>query len=145
MVPSSSANFTRALRGQPPAALHARPRETSSDKMEANVEKSPLIRFVDELYFKQIPVSVKRKKKEEFPSGLILIDSNCDKAVGVTTESVAVRTVYEQLLTKICRARVKVFLQAMKERDLQKQKKVADVDVSLRDKLKGFVVRNKRQ
>ena len=67
------------------------------------------------------------------------------KAVGVTTESAAVRTVYEQLLTKICRTRVKVFLQAMKERDLQKQKKVADVDVSLRDKLKGFVVRRKRQ
>ena len=46
--------------------------------MAANVEKSPLIRFVDELYFKQIPVSVKRKKKEECPSGLILIDSNCE-------------------------------------------------------------------
>ncbi|XP_044169420.1 uncharacterized protein LOC122953555, partial [Acropora millepora] len=67
------------------------------------------------------------------------------KAVGVTTESDAVRSVYEQLLRKICRTRVKVFLQAMKERDLQKQKKVADVDVSLRDKLKGFVVRSKRQ
>ena len=67
------------------------------------------------------------------------------KAVGVTTESAAVRTVYEQLLTKICRTRVKVFLQAMKERDLQKQKKVVDVDVSLRGKLKGFVVRSKRQ
>ena len=37
--------------------------------MVANVEKSPLIRFVDELDFKQIPVSVKRKKKEECPSG----------------------------------------------------------------------------
>ena len=42
------------------------------------MEKSPLIRFVDELDFKQIPVSVKRKKKEECPSGLILIDSNCE-------------------------------------------------------------------
>ena len=40
--------------------------------MAANVEKSPLIRFVHELDFKQIPVSVKRKKKEECPSGLIL-------------------------------------------------------------------------
>ena len=39
------------------------------------MEKSPLIRFVDELDFKQIPVSVKIKKKEECPSGLILIDS----------------------------------------------------------------------
>ena len=67
------------------------------------------------------------------------------KAVGVTNESVAVRTVYEQLLTKICRTRGKVFLQAMKERDLQKQKKVADVDVRLRDKLKEFVVRSKKQ
>ena len=57
------------------------------------MEKSPLIRFVDELDFKQIPVSVKRKKKEECPSRLILIDSNCDKVVGVTTESVAIRTV----------------------------------------------------
>ena len=42
------------------------------------MEKSPLIRFVDELDLKQIPVSVKRKKKEECPSGLILIDSNCE-------------------------------------------------------------------
>ena len=46
--------------------------------MAANAEKSPLIRFVDELDFKQIPVSVKRKKKEECPSGLILIYSNCE-------------------------------------------------------------------
>ena len=46
--------------------------------MASNVEKSPLIRFVDELDFKQIPLSVKRKKKEECPSGLILIDSNCE-------------------------------------------------------------------
>ena len=44
--------------------------------MAANVEKSPLIRFFDELDFKQIPVSVKRGKKEKCPSGLILIDSN---------------------------------------------------------------------
>ena len=33
------------------------------NEMAANVEKSPLIRFIDELDFKQIPVSVKRKKK----------------------------------------------------------------------------------
>ena len=46
--------------------------------MAANVEKSPLIRFVDELDFKQIPVSVKKKKKEEYPSELILIYSNCE-------------------------------------------------------------------
>ena len=66
-------------------------------------------------------------------------------AVGINSKSAAVRKVYEQLLTKICRTRVKVFLQAMRERDLQKKKKVADVDVSLRDKLKGFVVRTKRK
>ena len=35
------------------------------------------------------------------------------KAVSFTTESAAVRTDYEQLLTKICRTRVKVFLQAI--------------------------------
>ena len=46
--------------------------------MAENVEKSPLIRFVDELDFKQILVSVKRKKNEECPSGLMRIDSNCD-------------------------------------------------------------------
>ena len=45
--------------------------------MAVNVEKSPL-RFVDELDFKQIPVSVKRKKKKVCPSGIILIDSNCE-------------------------------------------------------------------
>ena len=56
--------------------------------MAANVEKSPLIRFVEELDFKQIPVSVKRKKKEECPSGLILIDSNCElKKVESSSES----------------------------------------------------------
>ena len=56
--------------------------------MAANVEKSPLIRFVDELDFKQILVSVKRKKKEECPSGLILIDSNCElKKVECSSES----------------------------------------------------------
>ena len=56
--------------------------------MAANVAKSPLIRFVDELDFKQIPVSVKRKKKEECPSGLILIDSNCQlKRVESSSES----------------------------------------------------------
>ena len=54
--------------------------------MAANVEKNPLIRFVDEL--EQIPVSVKRKKKEECPSGLILIDSNCElKKVESSSES----------------------------------------------------------
>ena len=42
------------------------------------MEKSPLIRFVDEFDFKQIPVSVNRKAKEECPSGLILIDSICE-------------------------------------------------------------------
>ena len=51
-------------------------------------KKSPLIRFVDELDYKQIPVSVKIKKKEECPSGLILIDSNCElKRVECSSES----------------------------------------------------------
>ena len=51
-------------------------------------KKSPLIRFVDELDFKQIPVSVKRKRKDECPSGLILIDSNCElKRVESSSES----------------------------------------------------------
>ena len=51
-------------------------------------KKSPLIRFVDELDFKPIPVSVKRKRKEECPSGLILIDSNCElKKVESSSES----------------------------------------------------------
>ena len=52
------------------------------------MEKRPLIRFVDELDFKQILVSVKRKKNEECPSGLIRIDSNCDlKRVESSSES----------------------------------------------------------
>ena len=56
--------------------------------MAANVEKSPLIRFVDELDFKQISVSVKGKKKGECPSELILIDSNCElKRVESSSES----------------------------------------------------------
>ena len=56
--------------------------------MAANVEKNRLIRFVDELDLKQIPVSVKRKKKEECLSGLILIDSNCKlKRVESSSES----------------------------------------------------------
>ena len=38
-------------------------------------------------------------------------------AVGVNSKSAAVRKVYEQLLTKICRTRVKVFLQTMRERE----------------------------
>ena len=42
------------------------------------MEESSLIRFVDELDFKEIPVSVKRKKKEECPSGLILVNLNCE-------------------------------------------------------------------
>ena len=51
-------------------------------------KKTRLIRFVDELGFKEIPVSVKRGKKEECPSGLILIDSNCElKRVESSSES----------------------------------------------------------
>ena len=78
MVPSSSTNFTRALRGQPRRLYtqgHAKLPETKWRQMY-------------ELDFKQIPVSVKRKKKEECPSGLILIDSNCElKRVESSSES----------------------------------------------------------
>ena len=43
------------------------------------MEKSSVIRFVDELDFKQIPISVKRtEKKEACPSRLILVNSNCE-------------------------------------------------------------------
>ena len=66
-------------------------------------------------------------------------------AVGINSKSSAIKNVYEQLLTKVCTTRVKVFLQAMKERNLLKKNKVADIDISLRDKLKGFVVRSKRK
>ena len=63
MVPNSSANFSRALRGQSRRLYtqgHAKLPETKWRQMW---EKSPLIRFVDELDFKQIPVSVKKKKE----------------------------------------------------------------------------------
>ena len=57
--------------------------------------------------------------------------------VGINKSS-AIKNEYEQLLTKVCTTRVKVFLQAMKERNLLKKNKVAVIDVSLRDKLKEF-------
>ena len=57
--------------------------------------------------------------------------------VGINNESSAIKNVYEQLLTKICRTRVKGFLQAMKERDFLTKNKVADI--------KGFVVRSRRK
>ena len=52
-------------------------------------KKTRLIRFVDELDLRQILVSVKRKKKKECSSGLILIDSNCKglKRVESSSES----------------------------------------------------------
>ena len=61
--------------------------------------------------------------------------------VGINNKSLAIKNEYEQLLTKVCTTRVKVFLQAMKERNLLKKNKVADIDVSLRDKLKGFLAK----
>ena len=63
-------------------------------------------------------------------------------AVGIKNKSSTIKNVHEQLLTKVCTTSVKVFLQAMKERNLLKKNKVADIDVSLRDKLEGFVVRS---
>ena len=52
--------------------------------------------------------------------------------------------VYKELLTKVCRTRLKVFMQGMKEKELESEKKVCDVDSSLRDKLKGYVQSSKR-
>ena len=86
MVPNSSANFTRAL--QPRRLFTEGHAKLPEIKWRQMWKKSPLIRFVDELDFKQIPVSVKRKKKEEYPSRLIRIDSNCDlKRVESSSES----------------------------------------------------------
>ena len=74
--------------------------------MAASVEKSPLIRFVDELDFKQIPVSVKRKKKEECPSGLILIDSNCElKRVESSREVLVARKMNSMARTTVMRTK----------------------------------------
>lgn len=53
-------------------------------------------------------------------------------------------SVCKEFLTKLCRTRVKVFMQGMKEKNLQIEKKVCDVDSSLRDKLKGYVQSSKR-
>lgn len=53
-------------------------------------------------------------------------------SVGISNGSAAVK-VFEQLITKISRTTVNMFPQ------------VADVHVSLRDKLKGYIVRTKRQ
>ena len=88
MVPTSSTNFTRALRGQPRRLYTQGHAKLPEMKWRQMWKKSPLIRFVDEIDFKQIPVSVKREKKEECPSGLILIDSNCElKKVESSSES----------------------------------------------------------
>ena len=70
---------------------------------------------------------------------------NSLKSVGVVnTEEGIVKSVYRELLTKLCRTRVKSFLQNIKEKDLEVNKKVCDVDTSLRDKLKGYVMNSKR-
>lgn len=85
MEPSSSANDTRAMCGQP------RRLYTQGHFPEGNVEKSSLIRFVDELDFKEILVSVKRKKKEGCPSGLILVNFNREfKSAESSSESSSV-------------------------------------------------------
>ena len=64
MVPSSSANFTPAFRGQPRRLYTQGHTKLPETKWRQMWKKSHLIRFVDELDFKQIPVSVKREKKE---------------------------------------------------------------------------------
>lgn len=45
-------------------------------------------------------------------------------AVGVNSKSAAVRKVYEQLLTKICRTRVKVFLQGRERETFKRRRKL---------------------
>ena len=68
------------------------------------------------------------------------------KKIGVDTyEEDTMKDVCKKLLVKICRTRVKVFMQSMGEKDMEKRKKVCDVDSSLRDKLKGYVLAAKRE
>ena len=65
--------------------------------MAANVEKSsPLIRSVDEVDFKQTPVSVKRSKKEDGKNVLNEInDEFVDEFIGV------IHDVYHKKMTAI--------------------------------------------
>ena len=72
--------------------------------------------------------------------------SSALKAVGIK-ESVreAAKAVFRGFVVKLCRTRVKVFMESMREKDLEKQNKVCDADTNLRDKLKGFALSSKRQ
>ena len=54
------------------------------------------------------------------------------------------KDVCKKVLVKICRTRVKLFMQNMGEKDMER-KKECDVDSSLRDKLKGHVLASKRE
>ena len=68
------------------------------------------------------------------------------KSIGVSGyDQGIVRAVYQELLKKLCRTRVKSFMQGLKEQDLETDKKVCDADSSLQDKLKGYVMTNKRK
>ena len=62
------------------------------------------------------------------------------KSIGVSGyDQLIVRAVYQELLKKLCRTRVKSFMQGLREQDLETDK-VCDADSSLRDKLKGYVM-----
>ena len=50
------------------------------------------------------------------------------------------KDVCKKVLVKICRTRVKLFMQNM-----ERKKKKCDVDSSLHDKLKGHVLASKRE
>ena len=67
------------------------------------------------------------------------------KSIGVSGyDQAIVRAVYRELLKKLCRTRVKSFMQGLREQDLETDKKVCDADSSLRDKLKGYAMTSKR-
>jgi len=68
------------------------------------------------------------------------------KSIGISGyDQAIVRAVYQELLKKLCRTRVKFFMQGFRERDLETDKKVCDADSSLRDKLKGYAMTSTRK
>ena len=68
------------------------------------------------------------------------------KSIGVSGyDQAIVRAVYQELLKKLYRTRVKSFMQGLREQDLETDKKVCDADSNLRDKLKGYAMTSKRK
>jgi len=68
------------------------------------------------------------------------------KSIGISGyDQAIVRAVYQELLKRLCRTRVKSFMQGLRERDLETDKKVCDADSSLRDKLKGYAMTSTRK